>query len=129
MKESELFVAQVSAAIEAASVWRSLKDVERTIKAHDEALTEASGNPLLIQEEWKTAEAISSQVLRTMGERVSRLWDRYSMALVERVAHDLDEATDQFLAGVFRELDRIRELNGTIPTEKVHDWWERCSRI
>ena len=129
MKENELFVAQVAAAIEAASVWRSLKDVQRTIQAHQEALSEAGQNPLLIQEEWETAEAVSTQVLRTMEGRVGRLWDRYSLALVDRGAADPDQATDELIAGVFRELDRIRELNGSIPTEKMHDWWERCSRL
>jgi len=129
MKDSELFVPQVAAAIEAARVWRSLKDVERTLATHTQALAEAIQNPELIQEEWKTAEAVSSNVLRTMGERVERLWDRYSMALVERVAQDLDEATDDLIAGVFKELDRIRELAGSIPTDRVHDMWERCSRL
>jgi len=129
MNENELFVAQVAAAIEAASVWRSLRDVQRTLRAHEEALDEAQVDPELLREEWETAEAVSCQVLRTMGGRVSKLWERYSLALVDRGVVDANAATDELVAGVFRELDRIRELNGSIPTAKVNDWWERCAHL
>lgn len=129
MKEADLFVVQVAAALEAARVWRSFRDPARTIKAHQLAVRDASKNSELLKEEWTTAGVVSNSVLRAMAARVIKLWDRYNMQLLEQAGVNLDGATDQLVAGVHREIDRIRELSGSIPTEKLNDWWRQAAHI
>lgn len=128
MNHSDRFVDQVAAAMEAARVWRTFRDPTRTTAAHSQALEEARMDTTLYQEEWKTADALSASVVRSMAGRVAKIWDRYEMRIVN-VGEDVDAATTELVSGVYRELDRIRDLNGSIPSRKLAEWWEACSRF
>ncbi len=128
MSDSDRFVNQVAAAMEAARVWRTFRDPERTTQAHRQALEEARMDTALHQEEWQTAHVLSVGVMRSMAGRVARIWDRYEMRIVD-VGQDADAATQELVSGVYRELDRIRDFNGSIPTKKLAEWWEACARF
>ena len=128
------FAGSVSAALQAARVWRSLRDREQTIQAHKQATQEAQRDPALRREETAIEDVLSSSVLDAMAERVAKFWSEYHGTLLDPAilpVAELDQATDELILHVFKELDRIRELHGSIPdkAEKVSEMWASCRRI
>lgn len=125
---STVFVSEIAAALAAAEIWTTMRDRKRVMEGHDIAVQEARRDPELDAQAQRVALLMPPNVLGTMAQRAARLWQSYRDVLDDPNAApgEVEDATRRLRGSIFRELDRIRDLNGSIPPGKLLDWWESC---
>ena len=75
----------------------------------------------------KLATLLPRDVLGILVQRVNRCWEQYHDVLrsdEEYLPDEVDKATTAVKRCICRELQRIYDLNGSIPSGIHSDWWK-----
>lgn len=124
---AEIIIAGISATIQAIDFWLTHRDKFGASRTFESAYPRINTDPSLKAEARALESLVPPEVLDTMQRRVERCWSRYNEVLKDGgfLPQEVDEATEAVKRCICRELERIRSLNGSIPSGTLSRWWEQ----
>jgi hypothetical protein len=125
LMDPTLFVASISATLQAIQTWLQYRDSRRTLGVFEDRLKDAPQHALIQNQARYLSKIIPQPILDTMGERAQKCWEQYHEVLKGGfLPGEIDEATENVKECLCRELRRILRLNGGImPPGVLSDWW------
>ena len=124
---AELFVASISAALQAVQTWLSIRDAKSASSAGRRQYQSALREPRYLTQARALESIVPADILETMSGRVQACWKSYHKVIGsddEYLPDEIDNATSAVKRCICRELQRIRDLNGGhIPEGDLQDWW------
>lgn len=125
------FMARIGAASSATEVWTQMHDRGRVVEAWDATLKERLADLSIELHSKSLKPVLPASTLHKMAEHVAQLCDRFLGAVVDEESYppsEVDEAAARLRRSLFRELDCIRDLTGSLPDDKLLDLWEELQR-
>jgi len=129
-----IIIAGVSAAMQAIQTWVAFRDRKQAAQAYDKTFQEALSDIKVAEESSLLVSIVPMHILIVLAGRTDDCFNKYSNVLKaegEFLPAEIDQATLAVKKCVCRELNRIYELNGSIPPGKLKQWWElyRCKDL
>lgn len=125
----QLLLAGISATLQAVEVWLAVRDQRRAATTFETTLAARRDAPDTIAQAQTLIQLIPTEILDTFDARVRRCWSRYHDVLQGKyLPEEIDEATRAVRACICRELGRLQELNGSIPSGDLLNWWNAYCR-
>ena len=125
------FMARIGAATHATEVWTQMHDRQRAVDSWNAALAEGLADISIELHAKSLTPVLPASTLHLMAERVTQLCERFLGAVADEAGYpppEVDEVAERLRRNLFRELDRIRDLNGSLPDDKLLDLWEALER-
>lgn len=123
----EIMIAGVAAAFEAVQTWIAVRDRRLAAASLEAPESRRRDNPSLWDENRALLDAVPFDVLQTMEKRTRTCWERYHEVLKDDekyLPEDIDKATKAVKACICRELQRIIDVNGSLPPGQLRRWWD-----
>lgn len=124
-----VFVSGISAVLQAIDVWITERSSRAAARVYTLQVGKAQKDADLQSQATALSSVIPKKVLSAMVRRVQQCWDKYLKVLEGGYLPDeIDEATEAVKKCICRELNRIVQLNGSVPTGVLRLWWDSyCS--
>lgn len=119
-----LIISGISAVLKAIDTWVKYKDSQRAATDFATRIKQAQGDPNVQHQARTLANIVPPPVLDALGSRVRKCWEHYQDVLNGGyLPGEIDDATRSVKACICRELQRIYDLNGSIPPGELDVWW------
>jgi type I restriction enzyme, R subunit len=127
-------IATLKNGMDALKTWFDIgdkKEARRQAKKilEQQSVEKTESLPEIIEEGQRLLSVVPEDILRSFQERTEKCWSRYSHVLgsAEYLPDEVDEATQAVIACVCRELNRLFEVNKSIPEGTLKKYWETYS--
>ena len=126
MVELTLIVGIISTAMQAIQTWIAVRDRDSTVRALDEGIAAAQVSAEIRVQSEALMHLVPPPILKILENRVQRCWDDFEVIVRgSRPSDEIDQATQKLKRCICRELNRILDLNDTIPEGVLQDWWQQ----
>jgi hypothetical protein len=124
-----LVISGLSATLEATRMWSQFRDKRLAADEFEFRINTAYDDAEVQQESDNLPSLVPQPILDTMGSRAQRCWERYHEVLKgDYLPQEVDEAGGRVKKCLCEELQRIYDMNGSIPPGKLLDWWRVLCR-
>ena len=127
-------IATIKNGMDAIKAWYDIGDKREARrqaqrKLEQESIEKTENQPEIIEEAQRLNNLVPEDILRAFQERTEKCWVRYKNVLGSPgyLPEEVDEATQAVIACVCRELNRLFEVNRTIPDGTLKNYWDNYS--
>tara|TARA_R110002072_G_scaffold300257_1_gene477216 strand:- start:442 stop:1296 length:855 start_codon:yes stop_codon:yes gene_type:complete len=115
----------ISVGLQTLQVWRETRSVE-AVQSKAKEFDRITGSKLVMDEGLLLQQIVPSPVLNTLKGRVDLCWTDFNDAIGNPniTPRQLDRYGEGLQECICRELRIIKNLNGSLPTQAMKDWWD-----
>lgn len=131
MAEPTVIIAAISAAMQSIQTWVTVRDAKKANRTAQMGYERTSNAKLAKTQSARLKKLIPESVLKLLEDRIEKCWERYRHIIdpaTGSTPEEIDKATKALKECICRELNRVYELNGSIPSGKLREWWNLYGR-